>query len=81
MWGSVRGAPEISTQLFPASTPHVGQGTEYNCLGVSSLFFIRAECYHTRLQNRSVLNILLTSRYPFGRTISCCIELRDALTL
>src|ERR1700675_3413540 len=26
--GAVRGAPECSTQLLPAATPHVGQGTE-----------------------------------------------------
>jgi hypothetical protein len=36
---SERRAPECSTQRFPAATPHVGQGTEDNCLGVSSLFF------------------------------------------
>src|ERR1700687_3978682 len=39
--GSKRGAPECSTQRSPAATPHVGQGTEHNCSGVSSFFFIR----------------------------------------
>jgi hypothetical protein len=39
--GFERRAPESSTQRFPAATPHVGQGTEDNCLGVSSFFFIR----------------------------------------
>jgi hypothetical protein len=38
--GSERRAPECSTQRIPAATPHVGQGTEFTCLGVSSFFFI-----------------------------------------
>jgi hypothetical protein len=33
------GAPECSTQLSAAATPHVGQGTENTCLGVSSFLF------------------------------------------
>src|SRR5216683_5324357 len=44
----MRGAPECSTQRCPASTPHVGQGTEHNCLGVSSLFFTLVECGNTQ---------------------------------
>jgi len=39
--GAERGAPESSTQLFPAVTPHVGQGTEDNWFAVSFLLFIR----------------------------------------
>jgi hypothetical protein len=42
--GSERGAPECSTQLSPAETPHAGQGTEDNCSGVSSLFFTLTVC-------------------------------------
>src|ERR1700683_4243524 len=41
--GSERGAPECSTQRFPAATPHVGHETEDICLGVSSFFFIHSE--------------------------------------
>jgi hypothetical protein len=37
--GSERGAPECSTQRSPTATPHVGQGTETSCAGVSSFFF------------------------------------------
>jgi hypothetical protein len=36
--------PEASMQRLPAGTPHVGQGTEDNCLGVISLIFIRLGC-------------------------------------
>jgi hypothetical protein len=35
-----RGAPEFSTQLFQAGTPHAGHRTDEACLGVSSLFLI-----------------------------------------
>src|SRR5580693_52274 len=45
--GSVRGIPECSTQRCPAATPHVGQGTETTCSGVSSFFFI-PRCYSLR---------------------------------
>jgi hypothetical protein len=38
----------FSTQHFPAGTPQVGQGTENNSWGVSSFFFIRAECDDSR---------------------------------
>src|ERR1700682_166225 len=54
--GSERGAPECSTQRFPAATPHVGHGTEDNCLGVSSFFLIRTECDNTQPLNCSILN-------------------------
>jgi len=36
--------PEASMQRLPTGTPHVGQGTEDNCLGVNSLIFIRTGC-------------------------------------
>src|SRR6266404_1517389 len=39
--GSVRGEPECSKQRSPAATPHVGQGTDDNCSGVSSLMRIQ----------------------------------------
>jgi len=51
---SERGAPECSTQRFPAGTPHVGQGTEDNCVGVSSFFFIGTECDKAQPQNRPI---------------------------
>jgi hypothetical protein len=41
--GSERGAAECSTQRSPAAAPHLGQGTEDACSGVSSFFFIRTE--------------------------------------
>jgi CRP/FNR family cyclic AMP-dependent transcriptional regulator len=59
--GSERGAPECSTQRSPAATPHVGQGTEDNCSGVSSFLFILTECPNTLPRNRSVLNIFRNS--------------------
>jgi len=68
--GSERGAPECSTQGSPAATPHVGHGTEDNCSGVSSFFFIWTECHNTHPRNRSVLNLVRTSRYPIGRAFS-----------
>ena len=34
-----------------------------------------------RVPHPPFLNILQNSRYLLGRTILCCIELRDALTL
>jgi|SRR6267143_4837913 len=37
--GSVRRPPECNKQRIPAATPHVGQGTEDNCSGVSSFLF------------------------------------------
>jgi hypothetical protein len=60
--GFERGAPESSTQRFPAATPHVGQGTEDNCLGVSSFFFILAECTKTQLPNRTILRTVAIGR-------------------
>ncbi len=62
--------------MASAATPHVGQGTEDNCSGVSSLFFIRIECDNTQPRNRSVLNIVR----PFGRAFLCCMELRNSMT-
>src|SRR5882762_7860430 len=44
---SERSAPECSRQRFPAGTPHVGQGTEDNCVGVRSFIRIRVACYRT----------------------------------
>ena len=38
--GPLRGAPDTSTHRCPAATPHVGHGTEDNCLRVSSVVFI-----------------------------------------
>jgi len=65
MCGSVRGVPESSIQRFPAGTPHVGQGTEDDCLSVSSFFFIRTEYDNTQPRKRSVL-------YTVG--ISCLLD-------
>src|SRR5258708_29718899 len=56
MCDSERGAPEFSTQRFPAATPHVGHATEDNCLGVSSLFFTLVACGNTQSQICSILN-------------------------
>jgi hypothetical protein len=46
-----RRAPECSAHRFRAGTPHVGQGTETVCLGVSAPFFIVTECdyYESRI--------------------------------
>src|SRR5882762_9456130 len=45
---SERSAPECSRQRFPAGTPHVGQGTEDNCVGVRSFMRMWVACYRTR---------------------------------
>ena len=37
--GSVRGAPECSSQTSPTAAPQVVQGTDSICFGVSSLDF------------------------------------------
>src|ERR1700674_5958431 len=67
--GSERRAPECSTQRSPAATPHVGQGTEDNCSGVSSFLFIRTEYDNTQPRNRSILNTVGISR-SLARTVS-----------
>src|ERR1700676_4051672 len=54
--GSVRGAPECSTQTIPAATPHVGQGTETSCSGVSSFFFISEHYSKTCRKNCPIWN-------------------------
>jgi hypothetical protein len=46
--GSVRSRPECSKQRFPAGTPHVGQGTASNSLGVRPFNLTRAGCAKTR---------------------------------
>jgi hypothetical protein len=38
--GSLRNAPECSSQGSPIAAPHVGHGTAMSCFGVSSLDFI-----------------------------------------
>ena len=40
--GSVRGAPELSSQTSPVAAPQVGQRTDNICFGVSSLVFMTA---------------------------------------
>jgi hypothetical protein len=39
--GAEREAPECTTQRLPAATPHVGQGTDNNCLRVMSEILIQ----------------------------------------
>jgi hypothetical protein len=48
--------PEASMQRLPAGTPHVGQGTEDNCLGVISLIFIQIGCDEKHLNVCSQLH-------------------------
>jgi len=45
--GSERNPPECKRQRFPAGTPHAGQGTENNCLGVRSLILMDKGCDET----------------------------------
>jgi len=54
--GSLRGAPECNSQPSPAAAPHVGQGTEDTCSGVSSLFFMLRECNYTRSRIYTILD-------------------------
>src|SRR5258708_22082633 len=61
MCDSERGAPEFSTQRFPAPTPHVGHATEDNCLGVSSLFFTLVACGNTQSRICSLLHTVVRS--------------------
>jgi hypothetical protein len=46
-YGSKRRPPECSSQGYPAAAPHRGQGTENNCLDVSSFILIRICCANT----------------------------------
>jgi hypothetical protein len=55
--GAERRAPECSTQRFRAATPHVGQGTEDNCLGESSLIFIKKDCDNRQPQVCAILYV------------------------
>jgi hypothetical protein len=79
---SVRGPPESNTQLCPAATPHVGQGTDSNCSGVSSFFFIRTEC--KRIGRKTVLfgtfsglaAALKATLFAFGAK-NCCLIVQD----
>src|SRR6267143_962308 len=89
---SERGAPECSTQRFPAGTPHVGQGTEDNCVGVRSFMRICVACYRTRgkaiqfgtLSGKTEARgapILLSSKgLPSGRRIESRAERRGEKT-
>jgi hypothetical protein len=56
-WGAERGTPDMSRQRFPTGAPHVGQGTEDNCLRVSSLIFIRTGCDNRPLEVCSIAHI------------------------
>src|SRR6266446_1565387 len=71
---SERGPPEFSTQRFPAATPHVGQGTEDNCLVVSSLFFTLVECAHSQSRICSILHtaaqLVIRGQMNFGHCLS-----------
>ena len=69
--GSERGEPECSTQSFPMATPHVGQGTEDICSGVSSFLFIRKQCNKAERRGCPILNTLGIIRYRSeGRYLS-----------
>jgi hypothetical protein len=74
--GSERGVPECSTQASPTATPHVGQGTEDTCSGVSSFFFTQKECHNIEVQNCPILNTLGISRYLLGKPLSFRVELK-----
>jgi hypothetical protein len=67
--GSDRGAPECSTHRSPAATPHVGQGTEDSCLGVSSFLFTRIECDNTQPRNCSMLYTFGIRNYSMNRDL------------
>jgi hypothetical protein len=45
--GSVRGAPVCSSHTSPTAAPHVVQGTDSICLGVSSLAFTTIGILHS----------------------------------
>src|SRR6266849_296225 len=45
--GPARKAPEGCKQLFPIATPHLGHGTDDNCLGVMSFILIDVGCNKT----------------------------------
>jgi hypothetical protein len=61
----------FSTQHFPAATPQVGQGTENNSWGVSSFFFIRAECIEIQPRNLSLWKPSGISRETMNRNFDC----------
>src|ERR1700687_1740343 len=55
---SERSPPECSKQRSPAATPHVGQGTEENCSGVSSFILTSSRVRQNTSQCCSIWNIL-----------------------
>ena len=57
--GSVRGAPECSSQTSPIAAPQVGQGTDNVWLGVSSLTFTATYC---NVPTRKSCSILLNQK-------------------
>src|SRR5229473_4242486 len=71
---SERGAPEFSTQRSRTAAPHVGQGTEDICLGVSSLFFTLTECGNTQSRIFSLLHtaaqLVIRGQMNFGHRLS-----------
>src|SRR5258708_2613462 len=71
---SERGAPEFSTQRSRTAAPHVGQGTEDICLGVSSLFFTLVECAHTQSRICTILHtaaqLVIRGQMNFGHCLS-----------
>ncbi len=70
----MRGAPECSTQRFPALTPHVGHATEDNFLAVSSLFFTLVECAYAQSRICSILHtaaqLVIRGQMNFGHCLS-----------
>jgi len=54
--GSERRAPECNTHRSPTAEPHVGQGTEDSCLGLSSFLFIYTNCITHQPRIRPILH-------------------------
>jgi len=54
---------------FPAGTPQVGQGMEFNCLSVSSLIFIETRYEETGLVICAKVNTVIVRRVSLAGTI------------
>jgi hypothetical protein len=58
--GSLRGAPVCNSQAFPIAAPHVVQGTDNICFGVSSLVFTMLIMQRSTVRKCSILLISST---------------------
>src|SRR4029077_15796426 len=78
-WGSLRRAPECSSQGSAVAAPQVGQGTDKISCRVSSLVFIATE-YTTFHSQKSSIKLIFQqiiegpTSLPCGSPFSSCVQ-------